>query len=267
MTNKSSYTMPALIGICGDKDTGKDTLAKELVPLGYVIVRMSTPLKMAAAHIFGLDIALSDDNKYKDTPLPEDHVFPFITAADFLNRVLEASAWVYDMPSVLAMTGPALVTPTGIPACIAALRIAANAEQRLAPLVFDEHWQPSRRPTPRLLQQIIGTEVFRAVDPDIWVWRWAQAAAQYEHVVTPDLRFPNEYEVMKSKGATLVRMHRQSVVRDTGHSSEGSLDNMPVDYEINNDGTIDQLRVSALRNLIKTDDLSLPASQSLQLSL
>jgi hypothetical protein len=53
-----------------------------------------------------------------------------------------------------------------------------------------------------------------------------------------DMRFPNEYDAIKSKGGILIRINRPSVPQND-HPSETSLDNFKFDYVIDNNGTLE----------------------------
>jgi hypothetical protein len=69
----------------------------------------------------------------------------------------------------------------------------------------------------------------------------------YPNWITTDMRFPNEMDsVIERKGIT-VRVTRNNGTRTlsdmSNHPSEISLDNAKFDYEINNDGTLEELIV------------------------
>jgi dephospho-CoA kinase len=127
--------------------------------------------------------------------------------------------------------------------------------------------------TPRLLLQLLGTECGRnIIHPNIWVnslFAEYVHKAEFEADVTSegnpyrkqvseeskwiitDMRFPNELEVIKSRGGITIRINRITghpgidndthIVTDWQHPSETSLDNAEFDYVITNDGTIEDL--------------------------
>jgi len=103
--------------------------------------------------------------------------------------------------------------------------------------------------TPREVLQILGTEGFRAVDPDFWLKIARRsveecAACGDSGVVFTDLRFPNEADMIRSLGGHVVR-----VVKLDGpgtvhgaHASEALLDEIRADYVIRaKHGEIDKL--------------------------
>lgn len=90
----------------------------------------------------------------------------------------------------------------------------------------------------RKLLQFIGTEWGRnTIDLDIWVNlmhdRLTKAAFNNEDIICTDCRFPNEWEVLESFGATfykVIRMERDRIAsgaKNLNHPSETSLDSIP----------------------------------------
>jgi hypothetical protein len=53
-----------------------------------------------------------------------------------------------------------------------------------------------------------------------------------------DVRFPNEFDSIKSRNGILIRINRPGIVQND-HASETSLDNHKFDYVIDNNGTIE----------------------------
>jgi hypothetical protein len=98
-------------------------------------------------------------------------------------------------------------------------------------------------PTARHLLQTIGTEWGRdCIHQGLWLCAWAELASQHEHVVVDDCRFLNEYALLRESPVTQIwRITRPSATITTAHASEGQLDNVPVDAEIVNDGTLQDL--------------------------
>lgn len=106
--------------------------------------------------------------------------------------------------------------------------------------------------SPRLFQQLLGTEVGRAIDPDIWV---NYLKNQDRNLIIPDVRFGNEDVDFN------ILITRHSVPQGKLHASEVyaaelQLSDNPydyVDYVIHNDGSIEDLKrkVQQLVNKIK----------------
>lgn len=119
---------------------------------------------------------------------------------------------------------------------------------------------------PRALYQNFG-QLMRQIDPDVWVRHVERSINGYIDfrvnmgadkigIVLTDVRQQNEVDWCRANGFTLVRVTAPNEVRigraieagddftvhDLAHSTELEIDNFLVDYEINNDGTIDDLK-------------------------
>ena len=113
------------------------------------------------------------------------------------------------------------------------------------------------KPTPRLLLQLIGTDLFRKqLHPNTWV---NASFANYLNNawIFTDVRFPNELEAIKKRKGVTIRINRGLVER-TGkmiqgpeHISETALDDAKFDYVIENNGTIEELIEQVKKILIK----------------
>ena len=113
------------------------------------------------------------------------------------------------------------------------------------------------KPTPRLLLQLIGTDLFRKqLHPNTWV---NASFANYLNNawIFTDVRFPNELEAIKKRKGITIRVNRGLVER-TGkmiqgpeHISETALDDAKFDYVIENNGTIEELIEQVKKILIK----------------
>ncbi|MHA7962852.1 AAA family ATPase [Paenibacillus sp. CAU 1782] len=110
---------------------------------------------------------------------------------------------------------------------------------------------------PRALLQGVG-QALRQYDPDVWVRQcfdkitWDEEGGPY---VITDLRQPNEYTRCRREGFVIIRVKAKSALRihraatggdtfklaDLTHETESHVDGFAVDYEITNDGTLDEL--------------------------
>ncbi len=109
-------------------------------------------------------------------------------------------------------------------------RFAAEAARALA-----AERDPGRR------AQLIGTDVGRALDEEVWI-RYLLEHLPDGHVVVDDVRFRNECEALRATGFRLVRLTappevlaarlaaRAAERRDPGHASERGLEGIPDDY-------------------------------------
>lgn len=88
--------------------------------------------------------------------------------------------------------------------------------------------------SPREVYQIFGTEVGREkLHTDIWV-----LSAPTEDVCIPDVRFHNECDYLKTKGATVIRINRGTCTPVRPHASESYITELNVTDEYDNDGTL-----------------------------
>ena len=110
--------------------------------------------------------------------------------------------------------------------------------------VYGDEW--------RRLCQRYGTEVWRAVDPNIWVRRTLDAIQEdmlsldggAPGYVISDLRFPNELTGVPFD--LTIRIDRPGVEPDDPHESERHIMTLPVDVVMQNSGTIEELRSKVL---------------------
>ena len=116
-------------------------------------------------------------------------------------------------------------------------------------------WDGSKDEAGRHILQFVGTDVIRKQRPDYWVnfvidiislfkdhWDW---------VIIPDTRFPNEIGELKKRrfDVTHLRVIRDSfnsglTTEQMKHPSETALDHVIPDMYVENNGTLDELRVS-----------------------
>lgn len=203
------------IGICGLAGDGKDTLAamllEEFKKLGvyFEIDRYAALLKEGTRQVFGEDF----DNR----DVKEELVF---VTPELLDKMIDATDYLQ-------------------------LKLGLNPEK------FDvwnaaciKHIDSLTWVSPRLFQQLLGTEVGRSVDPDIWVNYIKNKSC---NLIIPDVRFGNEqldYNIL---------IIRNPVPTGKVHSSEAyavdlRLQDYPeqyVDFVVINRTTIEDLRKEA----------------------
>jgi hypothetical protein len=129
----------------------------------------------------------------------------------------------------------------------------------------DDHFGHEWQITGRQLLQHYGTEAHRDVfDPDFWVnallpvtmtyestYRWHDNFDRAQICVITDLRFPNEAERVHELDGFVWVIKRDSVQREE-HVSEAELPKQLVDWNIDNNGTLEDFRKSVYALL---DDL------------
>lgn len=120
-------------------------------------------------------------------------------------------------------------------------------------------WNGKKDEVGRDILQNVGTNVIRKQDPDFWVDFMRKMLDffmdEWDYVLIPDTRFPNEIEGLQDLNVTLkhIRIVRPGFSTLTEeqqrHPSETALDKYPYDTFIINHGTLLDLREKA-RNLI-----------------
>lgn len=113
-------------------------------------------------------------------------------------------------------------------------------------------WDGIKDEKGRHMLQYVGTDVVRKKDPNFWVNYILKILElfpdQWDYVLIPDVRFPNEIEVLKNAGFDVKHIHINRHV-DNGltdeqkaHASETALDELVPDAVIENDGTLADLK-------------------------
>ena len=111
--------------------------------------------------------------------------------------------------------------------------------------------------TPRYVLQYFGTDLFRThFHQDIWVIAVERQLAQYTNCVITDCRFPNEIEMLRESGATVIKVTRGTLPEwyvqyesgqiekpDQVHPSEFMWIKSKFDFELENNTTIRDLEM------------------------
>lgn len=251
------WTVPRTIGIAGKIGHGKSTLALMLhAKFGHMELAFADHLRDVCEILLGVDHAYLSDNVLKATPLvgfDNGHVFPFDPMNPLaLKLQIDKALGVAYMTPVGVFTDAGSVVLHKLMAGVGANNLSPNAVRRAVQVQFLRHiWMPLRNGkvfTPREILQLVGTEIFRAVDPPIWTWAWHQKAEDYD-VVAPDVRFPNEMEMIAARGGICVHVSRPGQHDASGHASETSLDNRSFDYTVTNGGDLADLWSALVRLL------------------
>lgn len=115
-------------------------------------------------------------------------------------------------------------------------------------------WDGNKDEKGRHILQYVGTDVIRKQAPDFWVDFIASVLTYFNEnwdwVLIPDSRFPNEIDKLVSNGfdVTHIRVVRPNfksplTEEQQKHPSETALDNIKPDFYIDNDGTIDDMKI------------------------
>lgn len=232
---------PNLIGISGYIGSGKDTVAKTIQYLttekganefslqdyltdsssylykgnNWQIKKYAGKLKQIASILTGIPIKKFEDQEFKKTYLGEEWntIFPVI---DFITK--EKTDEIFE------------------------------------------------RMTVRKLLQKLGTEAMRdGLHTNVWVnalfadykpietskFPITEDSLIYPNWIISDLRFPNEFDAIKSRGGICIRVNRSLCIAGIKptHPSEIALNDHKFDYEIQNDGSIEDLVIEVEKML------------------
>lgn len=116
-------------------------------------------------------------------------------------------------------------------------------------------WDGNKDEKGRQMLQYVGTDVIRKQNPTLWVDFVAMMLKYFhenwDYVIIPDCRFPNEVTTMVENGFDTIHLR---VVRpgfksplteeQQKHPSETALDDTVPDFYIENTGTLEELEVT-----------------------
>lgn len=120
----------------------------------------------------------------------------------------------------------------------------------------------------RHLAQTLGTEWGRAVAPDLWL----RIASGYINdtisfgelwddgvplFAISDVRFANEAQWVRDRGGVVWRINRPQAAAVREHSSEEEVGRIQVDAEIDNSGSLDELKLNVALALANTTDVAM----------
>lgn len=123
-------------------------------------------------------------------------------------------------------------------------------------------WNGEKDEVGRTILQKVGTDAIRSQDPDYWVSFIVDILKffpeEWDYVLIPDCRFPNEVNYITNAGFHTVHLR---VVRDgfispltpeqQAHPSETALDNADADYYIDNNGSLKDLQNAVIDWLVE----------------
>lgn len=113
-------------------------------------------------------------------------------------------------------------------------------------------WNGEKDAYGRSLLQKVGTDIVREQRPNYWVDfvkdMLSMFPNEWDFVLIPDSRFPNEIDGLKQDGFNVIhlRVRRENfesplTIEQQNHPSETALDHVVPDFLIVNDGTLEDL--------------------------
>lgn len=251
-----------LVGVCGDIGAGKTTLLRMVAGMaGHEFakeVNLADPLKYACTAAFNVNpwFLYTSEGKVAPLPMPRHavgansvpsmRVFARACVNSMNERDLVAAFGDYNkFNEDLAKRGVSVLGE----------EFGFEQDRRMAlmaetdPLAL-KHYEYIVPTTGRRLLQLMGTEVGRHVDNDMWVkiamWKSELVIKQGARLVLwGDVRFDNEYLAIKRAGGKVIRVVREKQRALYGHISEGTHWSWEVDREMLNLYGTDVLKVDA----------------------
>ena len=207
------YDIPDVVGVCGKKRHGKDTIADALVSdLEYRKLSLADPLKemlLELNPIIGLGRNKNGAWAYGD---------PIVEV--YLKDVVEALGWEATKDKYPESRRLLQVLGTDI--------IRAMDPDYWIDLLVD-----------KMTRTWTGFE-----ENDNGVDRWPM-------FVVPDVRYPNEAERIQGMGGMVIKVLRPGMADDDKHVSETSIDLIVPDFTLVNDKTPEDLKKRAVELLIE----------------
>lgn len=186
---------PIIIGLCGKKQTGKSTSCK----------------------------FIGDFSRKKDTLTGEWTTIERLSFASKLKR-MTADIFGVDYQCLIG-TDEQKDSPTYLNWDNVACHI--QRDFRRIDII------PNLKITHRELLQLVGTNLFRAIRPNIWVECLQRSIIESsaDIIIVDDARFPNELEALRKSGGYLVKIYRNvDSPNAANHSSETALDHLDDKY-------------------------------------
>lgn len=107
--------------------------------------------------------------------------------------------------------------------------------------------------TAREILQAYG-QFFRTIDNDFWVNNLFRVVEEkeYDNIIVTDVRHPNEADPIVDRGGKIIKVVSDRTdkekIHGSQHISETAMDNYDkVDFEVRNDGGLDELRKTAVQ--------------------
>lgn len=200
-----------IIGLTGFAKSGKSTAARILTELGGQEVAFADHLKNVCADITRVPRNHFDDQDKKEVPFHK----PYVLTEKELKRTLD----LFALDSASLLKKPELQKHIG--------------------MILK---------TPRHVAQYIGTDVLRAINPDIHITTAFKFCDPNAIVLfCSDVRFQNEFDAVHARNGIMLGISRKAVSpQDLAkvHESERWIPELieKSDYKVTNDGTIEEFQ-------------------------
>ena len=208
-----------VLGISGRKQSGKTTVGNFILSLYLSKLNMSQKIFLDEEG----QIMISDfggDTQYEG-PFKPDRIPPTDTKCIDLLDHLYSKVKIYSFADILKRDICMNILGLTYDQCYG----TDEDKNKVTHLQWDDKNISSRE-----AMQIIGTDIFRKLDPNVWVKATINKITtdKPEVAVITDCRFPNEIETIKNIGGKIIRLTRNPYNSD--HTSERILDRDRFDW-------------------------------------
>jgi hypothetical protein len=111
--------------------------------------------------------------------------------------------------------------------------------------------------TVRQLLLDLGTGLGRGIKDSVWLdnfdHRFKKRQPKRDIVIVTDVRFRNEFELLKNKGFYQIRLYRETgepAINHVSETNQNTIADDEFDYVIHNDKGLDDLKQDVLKNII-----------------
>jgi hypothetical protein len=96
--------------------------------------------------------------------------------------------------------------------------------------------------SPRVALQTLGTEWGRnCINQDLWLTRAKAEILKHENITISDCRFDNEAQAILDMGGYIIEVQRNNVESVAAHTSEQGISSDLISFEVENNGTFEEL--------------------------
>ena len=225
-----------ILGFAGKKQSGKNTCANLIIGLEMMSLGLTSGFKITNEGKLWVVDVLGD--------VESSGVFDVFNESasmkDFLKAKLDPFVKIYSFADLLKKNVCMDIFGLTKEQCYGTDEEKnSDSSVRWGEFPFPTRHPRSKKLTARELMQYVGTDFFRATNPNIWVdatIRKIKDEGCYMPIIC-DCRFPNEVSGIQQAGGKVIRLTRGQNSNDS-HSSETALDEHNYDWK-NFDAVID----------------------------
>ena len=235
-----------LVGLCGAQGSGKTTVAKILTEKVFFKEDMAKPKLIEPKSFVLNELNLSKD---QIKPLMQKYIDPE-WSWEWCSHFLPISNEKTGSWSEISLADPLKRVSSILFNYPYHILLGETSETRdIRERLTTASYTISGPMTGRKLLQFFGTEMIREnLGGDFWPnlaeKTITRMRSQGKNVILPDIRFPEEREMIKKLRGKLVLIQRDGVKTNHGHASEAHWQKFDYDSVIDNNGTVNELKNS-----------------------